>query len=1124
MQAPFVDPLLSIEQRRSFLPLVGREMEQHALNLVLHTVASDVPQGARAVTISGETGIGKTRLLAEMCWNAQERGFRVLEANAYEAGRMLPYLPFLEALRPVLRSAPLDALRRYVGLTDVSQQHEDVSAIVWAGMPLIAALTRLFPELPTWLHIQLHAETERLQPEQEKFRLLDSIATVLERLSQESPVLLCIDNLQWADSASLELMLYVTVRLRTSRVALVGAMRPPQRNTRSEQSTTEANMTAMRALSELMRHGLLLFLPLAPLSEEAALAHLHVLLPGELPPQVIAALLPWAEGNPFFLEELVRALTLAKQLVLRDGIWHLRRNIQHPLPESIVFAVRQRLQGVSTACLDVLALASLFGRKFPAEALMRAVMHAEIALYSGDIARHSVQSLLDEAERASLITRQAIEDDGRDIYEGHTEMDALDAMTTTTSMQRSYIFCQGIVQEILHTDVPTYRLRGMHKVIAGVLENYYAREAIRHAAELAHHARLGGDEEATLRWSIVAGEEAAKHQAYREAIRQFLIVAKLFEDRQSAERVSSPSAESPNQPTLVQLYLILGELWLKLGELVQATSALQRATELAHTQDADSLLLIARINRMLADVYRLQAKYDLAFAHLQLARDALNEENRQEAISVQAVPWLLGRTIVSATPTANARHLVQEERLQVLLAQAMVALFLHQRAESEEAFWQAHSLAISLGDRTQQAFALHMIGWIRGWGEHTLESLRLQKQANDLYIAIGDPYRAALGDQGLGIIYQALGELEQAQLYTLRGLERARRYGVQRVLGWLYWNQGAMALAQGDWASSESHLQQAEQEAENHADARLKPVVMQSQAVLAFRRGSWREAEQLFQDALQTAMNTEWYVSAVALYGHFLAVTGQHTLARVQLERAAALPEPIGFAGDFYIPFLVEGYVHLNELTRAAAYIERLDKLHNFQYYGTTVARVLGEHALLTAQWERADTIFAEGIHFCRRAKNQPEEAAILYEQARMGVMRNEQAGNVYALCEQARALFLRYEMARAVALVQTLEEGVRQLEQSKTLLVNPPVLRVMVDAQEYDHAPSRAYVHEVALTPREMEVLRLVAEGHTDREVADILVISTRTANRHLSNIFVKLNVPGRAAAVAYAIRHGLV
>lgn len=61
-------------------------------------------------------------------------------------------------------------------------------------------------------------------------------------------------------------------------------------------------------------------------------------------------------------------------------------------------------------------------------------------------------------------------------------------------------------------------------------------------------------------------------------------------------------------------------------------------------------------------------------------------------------------------------------------------------------------------------------------------------------------------------------------------------------------------------------------------------------------------------------------------------------------------------------------------------------------------------------------------------------------------------------------------------------------------------------------------------LTDREREVLRLVAEGHTDRKVAEVLVISTRTVNRHLSNIFVKLAVPGRAAAVAYAIRQGLV
>ena len=83
-----------------------------------------------------------------------------------------------------------------------------------------------------------------------------------------------------------------------------------------------------------------------------------------------------------------------------------------------------------------------------------------------------------------------------------------------------------------------------------------------------------------------------------------------------------------------------------------------------------------------------------------------------------------------------------------------------------------------------------------------------------------------------------------------------------------------------------------------------------------------------------------------------------------------------------------------------------------------------------------------------------------------------------------------------------------------------PQAPRNIVD----EHLAHAAYTLDLHLTKRELDVLRLVAEGHTDREVAEVLVISPRTVNRHLSNIFVKLDVSGRAAAVAYAIRQGLV
>src|SRR5436305_8828841 len=99
-------------------------------------------------------------------------------------------------------------------------------------MPLIGALARLFPELPKMLgetgKLSGTSASEILSPDQEKFRLLDAVATLLEHMAMDQPVLLGIDSLQWADSASLELTMYLTVRLHSSRVALAGATRPPK--------------------------------------------------------------------------------------------------------------------------------------------------------------------------------------------------------------------------------------------------------------------------------------------------------------------------------------------------------------------------------------------------------------------------------------------------------------------------------------------------------------------------------------------------------------------------------------------------------------------------------------------------------------------------------------------------------------------------------------------------------------------------------------------------------------------------------------------------------------------------------------------------------------------------------
>jgi ATP/maltotriose-dependent transcriptional regulator MalT len=542
--------------------------------------------------------------------------------------------------------------------------------------------------------------------------------------------------------------------------------------------------------------------------------------------------------------------------------------------------------------------------------------------------------------------------------------------------------------------------------------------------------------------------------------------------------------------------------------------------------------LTAQANRMLADIYRMQGKYELTVAHLQAARNALDvhpdsvEEPAASSLSGPAHPysWMNARK-PNGQPTQPAvGNLLDAERLLLLQAQGTLDLLLGRTEESEKNLWQSYQLATEMGDRGSQAFALHFISWIRGWGTQIHEAIRLQSQAHELYVAIGDPFRAVLGDQGLGIIYQALGEMDKARLHNRRGFEMARRYGVRHVLGWLHWNMGVMALAEGKWTECESRMQQAMQEAESTSNERLKPIILQVQAELAFRRGMWQEAEQSFRSSISTATNTEWYPSTLALYGHFLAVTGRKVEAKTQLEQAAALQEPPGYSGHYYIPFLAEGFLHIGAAEQATVYIERIQQLRGFMYYGVAVDRIRGEVAAQNGRWDEAEQAFDAGLDLCRHAENRPEEATILYEQARTMLMRSgrqdtlapETLAAIQQLCQTARDIFMQYGMQRAVTMVDTLLEGAHQLDERRT----PEVSHKLA----VQHLAHEEYILDLHLTNRELDVLRLVAEGHTDREVAEALVISPRTVNRHLSNIFVKLDVPGRAAAVAYAIRQGLV
>ena len=709
MQAPFADPLTGIELHVQQLPLFGRESEVRAIRSVLDSVTQNRPVGPRALMISGDVGIGKSRLLAEMCEEAGRRDFRVLEGRAYEAGAMFPYLPFIDALRPVLRTNSVKALRLLLGLDRIepgdSRLHAGKRAadagasISLIGTPLLAALARLFPELPHMLSASISSEA--LTPEQEKFRLFDAVATLLERLGEEKPVMLSIDNLHWADSATLELTLYLTVRLGSCRVALAGVTRPsasrPASIADSDGNESERRASkALQALSELMRQGLLLFLPVQPLGIEYAEQHLHALLPG--PISGAETLLARAGGNPFFLEELVRMLTLDGQLVQRNGVWDVSRASGTELPRNISLAVERRLQVLSKSCLELMRVAALFGRTFPLQALMMAVGEGETG----------TQECIEEAQQASIIalSRRVALLTGDDQAAKFAERDGV----SQGSLSQIYIFCQGIVQEVLSSQVPVYQAGRLHGRIGAALEKYYGLQAP--AGELAHYYVLSGEQEAALRWSMRAGEEAAGQQAYREAIAHFRAALKLMERH-------TPAAAEEVPYLLARVHEMIGESWFRTGELDQAAEAFQKALaeircrEVENTSAQPRLpaALAAQVNRMLADVYRMQGKYELTLAHLQAARNALDSgvvgpgESAATEEEEHHYAWMTSRSF-SGRITRPAQRTLSAERVLLLQAQATMDLLLNRGAEAERALWQSYQLATELGDRGEPGFRI----------------------------------------------------------------------------------------------------------------------------------------------------------------------------------------------------------------------------------------------------------------------------------------------------------------------------------------------------------------------------------------------------------------------------------
>jgi tetratricopeptide (TPR) repeat protein len=332
---------------------VGRQRELAELAAAL--AAADAGNGG-CLLVSGEAGIGKTRLVEELSRRAAAGGARVLWGRCWEGGGAPPFWPWIEILRPLIREAP-------------------------PGSSAETSFARLIPQLASPARGHEHEATlAPLREEHERFLAFDAVTSLLADVARTRTLLVVLDDVHAGDLASLLLLEFAARRLRDARILFVAT---------SRSFDTERNADVTGALTRVARQAR--SIPLGGLSQVDVASFLSDGFRVNAGEETVSALHHATAGNPFFLDEVVRLViaeggTLAPERLTPDAL---------RIPTGVREATQRRLEPFSSETRNVLATASLIGRELDVD-LLEAVTR---------LPRENILAALAEPEAARLIVR-----------------------------------------------------------------------------------------------------------------------------------------------------------------------------------------------------------------------------------------------------------------------------------------------------------------------------------------------------------------------------------------------------------------------------------------------------------------------------------------------------------------------------------------------------------------------------------------------------------------------------------------------------------------------------------------------------------------------------------------------
>ena len=461
--------------------LVGRERELEELEALLN---SALEGKGKTVFVSGEAGAGKTRLTREFLNAAKKKGAGVM-AGWCLSDAAAPYFPFVEAFNTYFASF----------------DEEQPVSVQQPGAPLglggVAQMVGGERGIAAWLSgptpLKKTGKTEAVSPQVWKDQVYAGVAKTLHSMSAHEPIILFLEDIHWADSASLALLHYIARAIISERILVLATYR-------SEELTADAEghpHPLAEALRMMRREDLFTEIKLSNLNQANVSKIAENMIGGSLQSKLAEKLTVESRGNPLFVVESLRMLFERKSLVQENDQWRLAVD-ELGIPSKVRDIILRRLAILKYAQRRVLDAASVIGEKFDVE-----LLSTVLGLDSLEV----LETLNVIAHSTSLVC----------VEENH------------------YRFDHARSRETLYEEIPSPLRRGYHAKIAERLENTN-QQGKPPLSDIAYHYAQAGNKEKGAKYALAAGQDALARWSNQEAIKHFTyVVQNISETAENAE-------------------------------------------------------------------------------------------------------------------------------------------------------------------------------------------------------------------------------------------------------------------------------------------------------------------------------------------------------------------------------------------------------------------------------------------------------------------------------------------------------------------------------------------------------------------------------------------------------------